>query len=99
MQWCLLPTLFIFCCTFAYYRNTNSRVAVAKFGGLTELRELKLRGVCGIQLPAFSIGGGLSELGQLKQLTKLVRFVLCCFLTESYRCGYFVYNEIWVMRY
>ena len=45
---------------------------MGKFSSLTNLRVLKLRGIAGLTLPAFSLSGGLSDLKTLKNLQKLV---------------------------
>ncbi|KAL5008970.1 hypothetical protein ScPMuIL_014551 [Solemya velum] len=51
--------------------TTPTKIDIGKFGLLTNLRELRLRGVGGLSLPAFCINGGITELANLKNLELL----------------------------
>ncbi|KAK3093912.1 hypothetical protein FSP39_021702, partial [Pinctada imbricata] len=44
---------------------------IGKFCSLTEMKELRLRGICNLKLSQFSLNGGLDEIASLKQLTVL----------------------------
>ncbi|XP_060077099.1 uncharacterized protein LOC132556682 [Ylistrum balloti] len=51
--------------------SVPTKLDVGKFSALTQLRELRLRGVAGLLLPSFSFSGGLAQLGTMKNLTTL----------------------------
>ena len=55
-----------------FFRTTNTKVDLGKFANLKEIEKLRLRGVCGLVLPAFSFSGGLAELSSLTTLRTLV---------------------------
>ncbi|KAL8572560.1 hypothetical protein ACOMHN_040464 [Nucella lapillus] len=51
--------------------TTETKLDMGRFGMLSELRELRLRGVSSLALPSFSFSGTLSELACLKHLQTL----------------------------
>ncbi|XP_013394337.1 uncharacterized protein LOC106161834 isoform X2 [Lingula anatina] len=48
--------------------STNTKIDLGKFIQLANLQELRLRGLCGLVLPAFAFSGGLADFGKLKNL-------------------------------
>merc|ERR1712226_496243 len=50
---------------------SDAKVDMGKFKNCTQLKNLKLRGVGGLSLPAYCFSGGLSELANLSELTTL----------------------------
>ena len=59
-------------CLTGLLRTTKTKLDVGKLACLTELQELRLRGVSGLALPTFTFSGNLSELAQLSHLHTLV---------------------------
>ncbi|XP_074661818.1 uncharacterized protein LOC141914494 [Tubulanus polymorphus] len=51
--------------------STVTKLDMGKFSQLVHLEELRLRGICGLVLPAFSVSAGMTRLSALKQLRKL----------------------------
>ncbi|XP_033733771.1 uncharacterized protein LOC117322915 [Pecten maximus] len=51
--------------------SVSTKLDLGKFSALTQLRELRLRGVAGLLLPSFSFSGGMAQLGTMKNLTTL----------------------------
>ncbi|XP_063428467.1 uncharacterized protein LOC134711645 isoform X2 [Mytilus trossulus] len=52
-------------------KTNPTKIDIGKFSSLSDLKLLKLRGISGLALPAFSFSGGISELKSLKHLQKL----------------------------
>ncbi|CAG2212856.1 unnamed protein product [Mytilus edulis] len=52
-------------------KTNPTKIDIGKFSSLSDLKVLKLRGISGLALPAFSFSGGISELKSLKHLQKL----------------------------
>ncbi|CAC5357272.1 unnamed protein product [Mytilus coruscus] len=52
-------------------KTNPTKLDIGKFSSLADLKVLKLRGISGLALPAFSFSGGISELKSLKHLQKL----------------------------
>lgn len=67
-----LLTGIIMKCSTGLLRTTKTKLDVGKLACLTELQELRLRGVSGLALPTFTFSGNLSELAQLSHLHTLV---------------------------
>ena len=69
-----------------FYRTHSSKLDIGKFCSLLELCELRLRGVAGLNLPPYSLSGGLNDLAVLESLTVLVSIseffetvLVCCY--------------------
>ena len=55
-------------------RECTSHLDFGKIAQLTCLKRLRLRAACGVlTVPSFTFSGGLMALGNLKDLTKLVK--------------------------
>ncbi len=74
VQQCELYVLHACCVTvLSVCCRTHAKLDMGKFANCKGLRELRLRGMCGLIMPAFSFSGGLPELAVLTNIKILVR--------------------------